>query len=182
MQAWLIPLSSMNMLLFVLLAAVASGAPADLFAPVKHNDIAAIRKAVHAGADVNARDGGGATALMYAAVYSTPESMRLLIKSGADVNAKNKVNATALMWAIGDIEKVRLLLRHGADVNSKSDAGKTPLLLALRLMGAGHRCKTSDRQGRGYQSSGEKRNDCVDVGRGHGKYGNGQDAAGRWGF
>src|SRR5437879_12685542 len=78
--------TGMNLLLFVFLAAIASAAPADLFTPVKHNNLAAIRKAVQSGADVNARDENGATALMYAAVYSTPESMRLLIKSGADVN------------------------------------------------------------------------------------------------
>src|SRR3981081_1049379 len=86
--------TSMTVLLFVFLAPIASAAPADLFTPVKHNDLAAIRKAIQSGADVNARDESGATALMYTAVYSTPEFMRLLIKSGADVNAKNKVNAT----------------------------------------------------------------------------------------
>ena len=49
-----------------------------------------------AGADVNANNFDGLTALMYAI---TPEQTKLLIDAGADVNAKNFCGITALTLA-----------------------------------------------------------------------------------
>jgi ankyrin repeat protein len=84
------------------------------------------------GADANARDARGDTALMLAAVYGGTDSMRLLLDRGADVNATNNSGATALMRAAANDAKVRLLLRRGADVHARSSFGNTALLLAAR--------------------------------------------------
>lgn len=73
---------------------------------------------------------GGSTPLMYAALYSDAEAVRMLLDAGADVNSRNDAGATALMWAVDDVETVRLLIDAGADTNARSDDGRTPLLVA----------------------------------------------------
>lgn len=86
---------------------------------------------------VNLRGPGGATPLMYAALYGDPDSIRLLLESGADPNLRNEAGATALMWALADVNKTRLLLAHRADVNARSEEGRTPLLIAASQRGSG---------------------------------------------
>ena len=79
--------------------------------------------ALEHGANVNAKDTDGQTALMKA--YTT-EQVRLLIEAGADVNAKDKNGKTALMQAVFP-EQVKLLIEAGADVNAKDNQGRTAL-------------------------------------------------------
>ncbi|MCC6367949.1 MAG: ankyrin repeat domain-containing protein [Bryobacterales bacterium] len=106
----------------------------DLFAALRNGDAAAARRF---SKNVNAKDETGATPLMYAALYSDAETVRLLLNQGANPNAADNAGATALMWAIPDEEKVRLLLDHGARVNVVSKAtGRTPLLIAAGRPGA----------------------------------------------
>lgn len=105
----------------------------DLFQAVQNNKLDAAQKLLERGANVNARDEKGATPLMHAAVYATPQLMKLLLDKGADVKAVDPTGASALMWGIGDLKKVRLLVESGADVNARSSrTGTTPLLLAAR--------------------------------------------------
>lgn len=68
------------------------------------------KKALEAGADVNARDEDGETALMCAI---TPEQTKLLIAAGADVNARSEYGDTALICALTD-EQAILLIDAGA--------------------------------------------------------------------
>ena len=90
-----------------------------------------------AGADVNAQDNEGRTALMSAAAnIEEMDSLKLLLKAGADVNAKAENGETALMWAAtqnSNPDAVSILLKAGADVNAKSDEGKTALDLAQEM-------------------------------------------------
>jgi ankyrin repeat protein len=79
---------------------------------------------------------GGATPLMYAALYGDLKSVRLLLEKGADPNAKNDAGATALHWAVDDPEKTRLLLERGADANARSDDAQTPVLIAASRFGS----------------------------------------------
>ena len=59
---------------------------------------------IQAGADVNAADGSGSTALMWAAYKETgdPTVVDLLLRAGANAGAKNKLfgGETALTWAL----------------------------------------------------------------------------------
>ncbi|MFO0810341.1 MAG: ankyrin repeat domain-containing protein [Gemmataceae bacterium] len=98
---------------------------------LRGGDRAAVRKLLREQPRAATRKGpGGATPLMYAALYGEAEEVRLLLAAGADANARNEAGATALMWAVDDLDKTRLLLRHGADPNACSDDGRTPILVA----------------------------------------------------
>ncbi len=87
------------------------------------------------GADVNAADADGNTALMIATTEQDTTSMTILLSEGADVNKENKKRMTPLMAATeaGDVDAVMLLQMHDQiDVN-KSDSGReTALMKAVR--------------------------------------------------
>lgn len=97
---------------------------------VRQDDPVAVGALLKSGAEPNVRDETGATALMYAAAFASPECVRLLLEAGANVNGTNANGSTALMWATGDAAKVRLLLDRHADVNARTRAGATALLSA----------------------------------------------------
>ena len=69
------------------------------------------------GVDVNAKDGMGRTALMFAVINMHYDTVRALLDSGADVNAKSNSGGTALMLAAtsGEPRIVQVLLDKGAD-------------------------------------------------------------------
>jgi len=99
----------------------AAETPADpLFQAIRDNDLASLKKQLAAGADVNSRDRKGATPLLYAAAFGSPEAVQLLLDSGAGIDARNAFDATALIWAAGQPHKARLLVEKGADVNARS--------------------------------------------------------------
>lgn len=83
------------------------------------------------GADPNARNDGGATALLFAA--GDPAKARLLLARGADVNARSALGKTPLLVAAThrpSTDTVRLLLEKGADVGARDINGTTPLIAA----------------------------------------------------
>ena len=91
---------------------------------VLYADLASVRDLLERGADVNARNDAGATALMWA--VADIEKTRLLVDRGADVNAKSLNERTPLLIAAGEAGSaatVKLLLDKGADVNG---AGGSP--------------------------------------------------------
>ena len=94
---------------------------------------------IAAGADVNAQDKTGTTALMFAA--SAPggaKTIQLLLDAGAKINTiDNNEHFTALMWAAaeGQLENVKLLLKHKADATLKDVDGDTAESFAAK---AGH--------------------------------------------
>src|SRR5262249_52790058 len=107
----------------------------SLFAAIRRNDTAAVELLLQSGADPNARDPEGATALMYASIHSAAPLMRLLLSNGADPNERNLAGATALMWAAGDAAKAKVLVQGGAEVNAISKLGRTPLIIASATAG-----------------------------------------------
>jgi ankyrin repeat protein len=84
------------------------------------------------GADVNARDCDGDTALILAADRGHGELVQVLLKSGAEVDARNLIGETALMRAAenGLAAVVKLLLAHHADCNAGNNINCTSLMRA----------------------------------------------------
>jgi ankyrin repeat protein len=76
-----------------------------------------VRLLLTAGADVNARDKNGNTALILC--DSNTEKISLLLQADADPNARNHEDETALSTATDD-EVKKLLIQHGALSASKS--------------------------------------------------------------
>lgn len=82
---------------------------------------------------MNAKDGEGRTALMFAVINMHYETMKVLLDWGADVNVKANDGGTALMLAAscGDPRIVQALLNSGADLNGNFvTTGKSAVMLA----------------------------------------------------
>jgi uncharacterized protein len=93
-------------------------------------DEAMTRLLLQKGADVNALNADGLTALMGAVNNKRKHLVRILLESGADVNARSDAGETALMFAVetGNDVLVRMLIDAGADVNALDNAGFTALM------------------------------------------------------
>lgn len=109
------------LLLFILAFAVhplSAGEKEDLlWRGARNGDVAAVKAALAAGADVNAKFRYGATALSYACDRDNVEVVKLLLNAGADPNVKDTFyNATPLSWASqkGNAEIIGPLLEKGA--------------------------------------------------------------------
>src|SRR6266513_227582 len=106
-----------------------------LLEAAKARNTAEVQKLLGEGADANAKDNAGWTALIWAAYFGRTDTVRALLVKGADVNAKGDSGKTVLMSAAvrGHADTVRALLEKGADVNAKSKAGRTALMSAADL-------------------------------------------------
>jgi ankyrin repeat protein len=92
------------------------------------------------GADVNAANADGTTALMQAAegsgyLSNNAPAVAMLLDKGATVDFQDKRGRTALDHAAaeGKIEAMRLLLAHKANPNLRAKDSSTPLLTAIRF-------------------------------------------------
>ena len=108
--------------------------PLPLIDAAKNVDREAVRSLLKQGANVNATQADGATALHWASYRDDLESADLLIRSGANVNARNDLGATPL-WAAcqnGSESMVGRLLTAGANPNAALLLGETPVMVAAR--------------------------------------------------
>ena len=115
---------------------VAAAAPpeAPLADAARQGDWGAVRTLLEAGADVNARQGDGSTALHWASYRDNRQMAALLVRAGAEVNATNDLGVTPLWTACenGSAPLVAILLEAGADPNRALPFGETPLMTAAR--------------------------------------------------
>ncbi len=111
-------------------AAGAAQAPSVVAAVKSGNAPAALRAAIGAHADVNARDGDGTSALAWAAHRDDGDSVDLLLLAGADPNLVNDYGVGALSLACENANEaiVRRLLAAGATPNVRQWTGATPLI------------------------------------------------------
>ncbi len=105
-----------------------------LVAAVRAGDRGAVSALLATGADVNAPQPDGATALHWAVHRQDVETARALIRAGADVGAANDLGVTPLLMACrrGQGGLAARLLEAGADPNAALPSGETPLMAAAR--------------------------------------------------
>ncbi|MEW6322660.1 MAG: ankyrin repeat domain-containing protein [Acidobacteriota bacterium] len=100
---------------------------------VMQGDAAAVRAMLKDGADVNAAQGDGMTALHWAAKRGDAELTRMLLYAGANVKSTTRLGAfTPLILAAegGHADVIAALLAAGADPNAATTTGTTPLMLS----------------------------------------------------
>src|SRR6185437_4932127 len=121
-----------------------NGSPDSVEAMLKH------------GADANALDDEGKSAMVYAAGRAYAPVVALLLQAGVDVNRRYAHGLTALMWAAGhdasagvdDVDAtIKTLIDHGAALDLKDDRGKTAADIA-RGLGHERAAKLLERQPR----------------------------------
>jgi len=121
------------------LALVAAGpldlatSPSPVADAVQASEREKARSLLKDGADVNAAQGDGMTALHWSALSNDVETAEMLLYAGANVKAATRLGAyTPLILASrsGHAAMVETLLNSGADVNQATGTGATPLMLA----------------------------------------------------
>ena len=129
--------SSVNLvgaLCMTLLLSGAVFAPAPLAEAAMRGDVAMVESLLERGADVDAAQGDGMTALHWAAERGDEEIAQLLISAGADVQVGTRIGSyTPLHLASkgGHVAVVSALLDAGADANASTvNSGATPLHFA----------------------------------------------------
>lgn len=105
---------------------------ASLHEAVSRGDADAVRAAIAANADLEARDAAGRTPLVAATKAEDAELAGILLSAGADPNAKDDLQDSAFLYAGAEgLDEILLLtLRHGADVRSTNRFGGTALIPA----------------------------------------------------
>jgi len=127
-------LTGLILLAFGLAASAVAAEHAPVADAAERGDRSGVRALLQAGADVNAAQADGTTALHWAAYNDDAETAVLLVQAKANVNATNHfgVPPLALACTNGSIAIVKLLLEAGADSNVTLKGGETPLMLAAR--------------------------------------------------
>jgi ankyrin repeat protein len=124
---------------FVCLSALLAASPSGLPTATPVADAAmagdrdGMRSLLRDGADVNAAQGDGMTALHWAALEGDVEMARMLLYAGANVKASTRLGAhTPLILAskAGNAEMVGVLLEAGAGANEATSSGTSALMLA----------------------------------------------------
>ena len=119
---------------FFSLVAIAAPQKIELVELVRNRDIEAVRAALDAGTDVNAKSPDGATALQWA-VHSDQELMvELLLEVGADVGITNRYGVSAASLAAENGNSIILthLLEAGSNPEKTMPGGETLLMTAAR--------------------------------------------------
>lgn len=103
-----------------------------LLAAATQGDAGLVQAALDAGADIEARDSRGRSALLLATHHNRIEAARRLIAAGADVNARDAISDSPFLYAgaEGRNEILTMILEAGADLASTNRYGGTALIPA----------------------------------------------------
>ena len=121
---------------FVVILSISAGigaAGSDVANAIERGDVAAARALVQKGADVNAPQSDGATALHWAVYRDSVEAVDMLMRAGAK-SAANREGMTPLAMAAlyGDPQIVDRLLKGGADAKALGPNGESMVMFAAR--------------------------------------------------
>jgi len=100
----------------------------------KANNIDEVHRLIKQGADVEALNELGATALINASQFGYTKIVKLLLENGANCNAATRRRTTSLHVSAnhGHIDIVKMLIDKHTDVNATDATGATPLLYAVQ--------------------------------------------------
>jgi ankyrin repeat protein len=115
-------------------ASAASVARDDFFKAVHTGDANAVAAMIQQGADVNAREANGTTALHWAVYQQDAELVKRLLAAGAKVSVVNDFGSSPMQEAAltGNAAVIRMLLAAGADVESANAEDQTALMVVAR--------------------------------------------------
>ncbi len=131
---WRRLIAGFSVLMLAAAGVVSAAGEADLADAAEQGQGRLVRSLLAEGADVNASQVDGTTALHWAAYHDDLDTARLLIGAGADANATNRYGVPALSLAAtnGNAAFVKFLLAAGADPNGALLGGETVLMTAAR--------------------------------------------------
>ena len=134
MQHRLIGIAGLAMTLTVALAATAAARDSSVADAAEQRAAPAVRALLEQGADVNAPQPDGATALHWAAYWDEVAMATELLRAGSDPDAVNDYGVTPLVLAAtnGSEPMVTALLQAGAQPDAALPTGQTPLMTASR--------------------------------------------------
>ncbi len=109
--------------------------PLPLIKAVQNRKLEKIEGLIAKGADVNAKDRKGNTALTLACLFGGFDAAEVLVKHGADVQAADGEGRTALHYLAmcnkvdhpGTLRVAEALLAKGALIDARDNGGRTPL-------------------------------------------------------
>ena len=104
------------------------------YATYYHDDESHVKPLLKAGADVNAKDRFGSSALALTTDYDNANSARQLLAHGADIESRENEGVTPLIRAIrwNSHSVLRLLLEWHADHTATTSSGDTILHVAAK--------------------------------------------------
>ncbi|WP_188995076.1 ankyrin repeat domain-containing protein [Paenibacillus nasutitermitis] len=104
----------------------------QLIASSEKGDTDQVLKLLQGGADINATDGNGRTAVLAASRNQHTETVKVLIQKGADINLRDNSLDNVLLYAgaSGYLDIVRLAIEAGADTKLTNRFGGTALIPA----------------------------------------------------
>ena len=111
----------------------ASQIDSQMIRAAEKGDAALVEYCLDLGADIDAQNSYGWTALVQASRYGKVAVVELLLDRGADTEVRNSGGWTALMFASseGKVAAMELLLDRGADIEARrDDNGRTALIMA----------------------------------------------------
>lgn len=127
-------ITTVLVLAFAVLLSPSAQAAGTLAAAARTDDLAQSKQLIKSGANVNAPEPDGTSALLWAVYNSSPELVQLLLDAGADANAANQLGLTPLVQASrnGNAAIISTLLAKGAKMESATSRTEPPLLAAAR--------------------------------------------------
>ena len=105
---------------------------AELLSAVTNNHLDTACRCLDQGADINATNSEGETALIIAASNNHADIVEMLLSREPMINHTDNIGSTALIMAAenGHTHIVQILLEHGAAINNHGTGGNTALILA----------------------------------------------------
>ncbi|KAL8773444.1 MAG: hypothetical protein Q9209_001547 [Squamulea sp. 1 TL-2023] len=112
--------------------AEANGRNKALFLAAEEGHATTVEMLLDNGAEVDAKDWLGSTALDFAAPGGYETTVRVLLQHGARLDLRDTQGNSVLHWAVPHEAVTKLLLDRGADPNAKNERGQTPLCWVAR--------------------------------------------------